>query len=306
MRTTVAALLITTNLLGQSIKPTSEGPIYNSDGRMIAYNYADGTRELYSYNSEWQMNTFTDRAAKVTYFPLSNSAGGTSTTGNYTTSTSGPPDATLFTTYDIDTKHTSVGWLVCGSTQQSTGCYSSGSLGSFGKVGALIEGLPSTSRANTVVTRAIYVLDIASGSNQKGVTLYVYKKADTVSPSFDTVSVTLLKTVNLPLVGGSSVLASMAANSNFVVIGTNQSTQAVEVQKSNFAITSIGGFSPPINVSAITADKYGYVTVSFGSLSPIGSNGFVVLGPNGVDQEGGGGAAFMLGTQQAVLPSTFP
>ena len=33
---------------------------------------------------------------------------------------SGPPDATLFTTYDIDATHTNVSWIVCGSTQQTS------------------------------------------------------------------------------------------------------------------------------------------------------------------------------------------
>ena len=217
--------------------------------------------------------------------------------------TSGPPDATLFTTYGIDATHTSVSWVVCGSTQQTEGCYDSGNLGPFGKVGALMEGNPSTNRTTNTVTRAIYVLDIASGSNLNGVTLYVYKKTDTVTSTFDTTSVTLSKTISLPLVGGSSALASMAGNNKFLFIGTNNSPEAVEIQKSTFSITQIGGFSPPINVSAITADPYGYVTVQFGSFST-GENGFVVLGPDGGGREDGGGAAFMLSTVQAVLPST--
>jgi hypothetical protein len=145
---------------------------------------------------------------------------------------SGPPDSTLFTTYIINTGHTSVSWVVCGSTQQSSGCYGS-----------------------------------------------AYKKTDTVSSTFDTVTVTLSKTVSLPLVGGSSALASMAANNKFLFVGTNQSPQAVEIQKGNFAITQIGGFSPPMNVTAITTDKYGYVIVTFGSFGG-GENGFVVLGPD--------------------------
>jgi hypothetical protein len=93
----------------------------------------------------------------------------------------------------------------------------------------------------------------------------------------------------------------MAANNKFLFIGTNQSPQAVEIQKGTFSITQVGGFSPPINVSAITADQYGYVTITFGSFSS-GDNGFVVLGPKGELEEDGGGASFMLNTVQAVLP----
>ncbi len=115
--------------------------------------------------------------------------------------TSGPPDATLFTTYNINATHTSVNWLVCGSTQQSSGCYASGSLGPFGKVGALLEGNQSSNLTTNTVTRVIYVLDIATGSNLNGVTFYVYKKIDTITSTYDTVSVKLSKTVSLPLIG---------------------------------------------------------------------------------------------------------
>ncbi len=214
--------------------------------------------------------------------------------------TSGPPDATLFTTYNINATHTSVNWLVCGSTQQSSGCYASGSLGPFGKVGALLEGNQSSNLTTNTVTRVIYVLDIATGSNLNGVTFYVYKKIDTITSTYDTVSVTLSKTVSLPLIGGSSALSSMAANNKYL-----QSPNGLEVQKVTFAITQIGGFSPPINVAAITADKYGYVTLTLGSFNG-GENGFVVIGRDGFGREDGGGAQFMLNTVQAVLPSTLP
>jgi hypothetical protein len=213
------------------------------------------------------------------------------------------PDATLYTSYNISTNLQTVGWVVCGSTQQSEGCYSSGSLGPFGATGALMEGNPST-RGN-VVTRLIYVVDIASGSNANGVKLYVYKKVDTISPSYDSVTVTLTHTVDLPLVGGAGALCSMAANSKVLFIGTNQSPQVVEVQKSNLSLTQIGGFSPPINVTAITANSRGYVTVSFGGFDS-GDNANIIFGPIGQGEGDGGGASFMLNTVTAVLPATLP
>ena len=217
-----------------------------------------------------------------------------------------PIDSTLFTTYTINTAHTSLNWVVCGSTQSSSGCYASGTLGPFARVGAVIEGNQSANLTTNTVTRLIYVLDIATGNTQTGVKLYVYKKTDTISPSFDTVNVSLVKTVSLTdIVGGTTAQASMAANTKFLFIGTNQSPTALKVQKGTYAITQIGGFSPPINVSAITSNKYGYVTVTFGSFSgPF--NGFVVFDPNGNSNEDGGGASFMLNTDQALLPSTLP
>jgi len=217
-----------------------------------------------------------------------------------------PIDSTLFTTYTINTTHTSLDWVVCGSTQSSSGCYASGALGPFAKVGAILEGNQSVNLTTNTVTRLIYVLDIATGNTQNGVTLYVYKKTDTISPTFDTVNVSLTKTVTLSqIVGGALARASMAANAKFLFIGTNQSPTALKVQKGTYAITQIGGFSPPINVTSITTNKYGYATVTFGSFNGP-SNGFVVFDPSGNSKEDGGGASFMLNTDQAVLPATFP
>jgi hypothetical protein len=76
------------------------------------------------------------------------------------------------------------------------------------------------------------------------------------------------------------------------------------LNKGTLAMTQFGGFSPPINVHAVTADQYGYITIEFGKFS--GSNtAFIALGPNGATAPGledGGGALFLLDTTQAVLP----
>jgi hypothetical protein len=39
----------------------------------------------------------------------------------------------------------------------------------------------------------------------------------------------------------------MAANKQFLFIGTDQSPDAVEIDKRTFSIIQLGGFSPPIN-----------------------------------------------------------
>ena len=302
MKTFLSIFLLTSSLFGQITSSSSQGPVYDRTGRMIAYQYADTTRELYAYDSAGSLASFVDRAGQLTRSSPAADGGASAISESATTSTSGPPDSTLFITYTIDSEHTNLSWLVCGSTQQSSGCYSSGNLGPFKKVGALLEGNPWTN--NGTVTRRIYVLDVATGSNGNGVTLYVYKKTDTVTSSFDTVNVTLIKTLSLPIVGGTSALASMAANNTFLVVGTNQSPEAVAIRETTFSVTMIGGFSPPINVAAITKDGYNYITITFGSFNN-SSNGFVVLGPNGSEQEDGGGADFMVPTGPAVLPSTF-
>jgi hypothetical protein len=200
------------------------------------------------------------------------------------------PDATLYTNYYGSL--TTVNWIVCGSTEESEGCYGFGNIGPFVSVGAMLESVPSV--AGDVVTRYIYVVDAGASP----VTLYVYKKTDTVSSSSDTTVVTLYKTVSLaPLVGGDSVTTYMAANTRYLYIGTSQSPNAVSVNKSNLKVSELGGFSPPIDVTSITSDEYGYVTVTQGSA-------FSVYGPNGSFEEDGGGTQFMLGTTQAVPASS--
>jgi len=205
----------------------------------------------------------------------------------YAQKTSTPPDSTLYTTYSGTP--TSISWIVCGSTEESEGCYGSGNIGPFASASAILEGTPSVK--GNVVTRAIYVVD---SGEENDVKLYVYRKTDTVTSSSDTVSVTLAKTVSLPpLVGGTKAATFMAANGKFLFIGTNQSTQAVRVTKNNLSVTALGGFSPPINVTSITVDEYGYVTVTQ-------DGGFSLYGPNGEEEEDGGGTSFTVGTAQSV------
>jgi hypothetical protein len=197
------------------------------------------------------------------------------------------PDANLYTNYYGSP--TSVSWVVCGSTTETEGCYGSGSIGPFVGVGAMLESNATVS--GDVVTRFIYIVDSAASP----VTLYVYKKTDTVTSTYDTTVVTLDKTVSLSqLVGGASVTTYMAANNKYLYIGTSSSPQAVQVQKSNLKVLEGGIVSG--NVSAITSDAYGFITVTQGT-------DFVVYDPDGSYVEDGGGTDFMLGTTQAVPAS---
>jgi hypothetical protein len=218
------------------------------------------------------------------------------------TADSTPIDGTLYATYSVSKNRTQVSMTVCGSLPDTEGCYGGADLGPFNSVGGVLEGLPSTNKTTNTVTRDIYVLDAAAGPNKVGVSLYVYSRTDIISASTDSITVVLTDTVALPLIGGTSVKASMAANRGQLYIGTNKSPQAVAVVKKTLAFTQIGGFSPPMNVSSITADEYGFVTVTFGSFN--GTGGSYVYGPDGSFQGDGGGAAFTVGTAQAVRPPT--
>lgn len=210
---------------------------------------------------------------------------------------SAPIDSTLYTTYFFDSSHTTVGWFTCGSLPGSSGCYGSGSLGPFGKVGSMMEGNPQTNLNTNTVTRAIYVLDVAAGPNHDQVVLNVYKKTDMITSDFDTVNVDLSKTITLPLTGSSSARGLMAGNKGYLLAGTTQNHGVIELDKRTSKITPFSGF--PKNLSSITADQYGYVSACFDDTE------FFVIGPDGSNQEGGGGAQFMLNTAQGV-PAAFP
>jgi len=203
------------------------------------------------------------------------------------------PDAGLETTYEFSGDLSTVFWVVCGYLPGSDGCYGSGSFGPFGHVGAMVEGFATTNGDS--VQRAVYIVDVAGGSSGKDVILYRYLKTDVITGgSFDTVTTQLTHQVTLPLVGGSGVRCSMAANSGFVAVGTDQSTSAVIVTKGSYKLQSIGGFSNAPTVTSITTDAYGYISVTFGGGSVI--PGFVTIGPDGGFEFDGGGEAYMLST----------
>jgi hypothetical protein len=202
-------------------------------------------------------------------------------------------DSGLYTTYTTDNAKTTLYWTVCGSIGTGSGCYGLGSLGPFGQIGSIVEGSKSYNVSKGTVTRYLYVIDQAYSSTLDGVELYAYKRVDTITSSYDTTTFTLEKTVSLPLTGGSSALTFVGANSGYLVIGTSLTAVPVEVAKKNYAITSLTIISQ-IPVS-ITADNYGYVTVT-------SADGFFVVGPNGTLQEDGGGSPFIVNTLLGVQP----
>jgi hypothetical protein len=204
-----------------------------------------------------------------------------------------PIDSTLFTTYESN-GNTNITWVTCGSTTNTSGCYGAGTLGPFNRVCAIMEGEPVT--VGNTVTRSIYVLD--GGSNTISVSLNVFKKTDIITSNGDTVSITPSKKLTLPLIGGSHASCAVAANNGFIFVGTNASPNAVRVNKLTYSLTKVGAFSLP--VTAITANDYGYVTVTQEAATQ--GSGFSVYGPNGMPQEDGGGASFIPNTTNAYLP----
>jgi len=206
------------------------------------------------------------------------------------------PDAALYTTYSFSNNYTTLNWAVCGNAVGSNSCYGYGSMGPFGHVGAAVEGNPVVN--GKTVTRDIYVVDDAAGSGS-GVMLYVYTKTDEVTSSGDLVSVNLAHSVALPLTSGSNTKTYMAADNGMLYVGNNQTNGYVQIDESNLTYGLGGGFSPPLGDSSITADKYGYVTVTSSSTdSPF--TGFYTLDPTGHLAQDGGGSDFMLDTSNGI------
>jgi hypothetical protein len=207
------------------------------------------------------------------------------------------PDAGLFAQYNFPNDFSSVYLTVCGSLPQTEGCYGGGSFGPFGHVGAMLEGDPATNGDS--VERAIYIIDVAGGKGRDEVILYRYLLTYTITDGSDAAITTqLTRTVSLPLVGGKGVRCSVAGNSRVVVIGTDQSAQAVILTKGSLAIQTLGGFSDAPTVTSITTDAYGYISVSFGGGSL--SSGFIVIGPSGGPEEDGGGESFLVSTSTGL------
>jgi hypothetical protein len=212
-----------------------------------------------------------------------------------------PLDATLFTGYTLLSDYSGVSFFVCGSVPGSDGCYGSGTLGPFKHIGAMLEGGPRT--VGDVVSRNIYIVDVAGGTTGTDVVLYRYVLTNTVTPPYDAVAYKLLKQVTLPLTGGAKSRCSMAANAGYLFIGTDQSTSAVRVTKNGFALQSIGGFSNNPTVASITTDANGFVIVTFNGT---GGGGFVAFGPNGQAEEDGGGMWFTVPTNQGISTQDVP
>jgi len=211
-------------------------------------------------------------------------------------------DSTLYTYYNIGTDLTGISLTVCGSLPDSDGCYGSGSMGPFGRVGSMIEGNPAQNVKKGTVTRYIYVVDVASGSGGDGVALYVYKKVDTISGSDDSVAVTLYKTISLTgLTGGNTATAFLAANTKFLFIGTNQNGNVVSVTKTDLDVSTVSETSEAL--SSITANGYGDISLVWGT----GQGAvFEIITPTGKGGVGGAPASFLQNTTQGAVPSMLP
>jgi hypothetical protein len=204
-----------------------------------------------------------------------------------------PAHAQLYTTYSFTP--TSLNWTTCGSLLGSSGCFSSGSVISFGHICAVLEDKSRSQSGSYDSKQRIYVMDNnATGNND--VVLDVLEKKIVVSDNYATTTFTKIADASLPLVGGAA--CQIAANNVVILAGTTQSTNAAYIVKKTLAVSSYGGFTPPLEVTTITSDASGYITVNFAG-NPF--TGFGLIGPNGAEESGGGGNAYVIPKDNGLI-----
>lgn len=204
-------------------------------------------------------------------------------------------DDNVYTSYSLVGTPHYVDWLTCGSDHSGKACFGSGQIGPFGRVGCMIEGVPDY--IGDSVTRAIYIVDVSTGTGGPGVTLFRYLKTDAIDPTTgnDSVSVVLTNTISLsaPLEGGANATCLMAGTGSFLFIGTDQTSTVLRVRKGPLTfITEIEGITGD-KTQYITADEYGFVSVGYTNLAS-GTDYYVMYSPNGTYYAGGSGEEVIL------------
>ena len=89
MKTIVVVLLVATTFLSQNVNADSDSGKYDSQGRLITYQYPDGTKESYAYDSQGRMYRFVDRAGGVTTFQYTSGGSVVTVLPDGTTQTNG-------------------------------------------------------------------------------------------------------------------------------------------------------------------------------------------------------------------------
>ena len=140
----------------------------------------------------------------------------------------------------------------------------------------------------------IYIMDSNAGGGTS-VALDVYRKTVVTTKNTITTTFKLIKAASLPLAGGSSTNCKAAANAAVIAAGTSTSTTAALINKTTLKVQNYGGFSPPEDVSSITVDAAGYLSINF-------TNGFYLLGPDGQSVGDGGGNAIVIPPDNAYIP----
>ncbi|HJT79687.1 MAG TPA: hypothetical protein VJ719_00700 [Chthoniobacterales bacterium] len=298
-----AALFGATTVFGQRVTENVEGPLYDSNGQVIRYQHSDGSCETYAYDSARQLVRQDPQTGEMSIADEAQTEPDRPHLSRRRRPKPAPtpPSATtldqrLYTDYNLFFGRTQLNWSVCGRLGTAFGCFRSGNFEGFGHVGALLQSRAVAESAPNTISRYIYIVDTQSGPSKNLVMLWVYKRTEVITPVMYAPTISYVTATVLPLIGGPSAVASMAANDVMVVIGTNQSANIAIFYPGGFTATT-SDITPLSNIVAITSDDHGNISVS-------GTSGLVQFGPSGKLQSYGGGSSFLLNPVQGLtLPS---
>lgn len=197
-------------------------------------------------------------------------------------STSNPvTDAHIYTTYKLSGA-AGIAWNTCGTTKETSGCYSSGVITPAAGVCAMLEGAPVTT--DDVVKQKIFILSAGTTQFPKA-TLQVWVKTNTFTYKAVKTKITLKKNLNLNMNIAPDAACYFAGNAAYILAGSDISTYAIRINKIGWASSAVGGTVPVSTISGINGTSDGYITLSFGSGE---TAAFYVFGPNGGGSDGGG------------------
>ena len=231
---------------------------------------------------------------RLHYRPLVPTAGAAATSD---------PTTGLYAQFGFNQAFTQLTWSVCGSVNGSNGCYGTGTLGGFGRIGALIQGAPTVDATTGLVTRNLYVIDQAVGGGTSTTTqLRVFELDETVAAPNVTVAMKEVKRVSLPMKGGLGTQTWLVGNRNFLIVGNSADGSPYSVAKSGLAVQAqqFNG-----TLEEVTTNGYGFVETDHDTgFNPGEVTMFYTYDANlqPVDS-GGGGAGYFLNTEVG-LPRT--
>jgi hypothetical protein len=214
----------------------------------------------------------------------------------------GAPDVNLVTEYS-SADGTGIQWIECGVLANGiNGCFSSGTLHGLKKPCSITEGQEAVMNMNGqyITSTPVYVLDAGTKTGDQ-LTLDVYIETKNVRTNTVSTSFKLTSQVVLPVVAGPTATCAMSANNTALLAGTNVDPHAVKVTLSNLSVFQYGAFSPPINVTAITQNENGYISIQYGGGE---DSGFLLIAPDGSTSEDGGGTPFLINPAETVAISS--
>jgi hypothetical protein len=200
---------------------------------------------------------------------------------------------TLYTKYVL-VGGTGIGWTRCGTATGSYACFGSGTIAGFDRPCALLEG--SQTAIGSTISNEIYVLD-SGGRSLPYASLRVFKATSTVLGETVSTQIDFEQSVRLPIPSSPRVACLMAANQDYIYVGTSESA-AIPVKRSDFSLPTSAGYLGDLRLITVNNALFGVIT--YGPLTGFGG-AFGQFNPTGQIEDYGGGAAFLPTSINAVI-----